>query len=118
MERAYKRILSALLVACMIFGLVPGGVSAEVATEKITVSELKVNNLVEPLGVDTTPRFRWLNTSEGYGKYQSAYQIVVASTEEKAAAHEGDLWDSGKVAGEDNFDIPYAGQVLDSRSLY
>lgn len=118
MERACKRILSALLVVCMIFGLAPGGVSAEVATEKITVSEMKVNNLVEPLGVDTTPRFRWLNTSEGYGKYQSAYQIVVASTEEKAANHEGDLWDSGKVAGEDNFDIPYAGQVLDSRSLY
>lgn len=56
MERACKNILSALLVVCMMFGLVLGGVFAEMAKEKITVSELKVNNLVEPLGVDTTPQ--------------------------------------------------------------
>ena len=63
-------------------------------------------------------QFRWLLSAEGYGKYQSAYQIVVASTAEKAAAHEGDLWDSGKVACADNFDIPYAGKTLSSRSQY
>lgn len=118
MKKSGKRIVSAVLVLTMILGIVPGGVSAQMRTEKISVSELKVNNLVEPLGIDTTPRFRWLNTSDGYGKYQSAYQILVASTAQKAEAHQGDLWDSGKVAGQDNFDIPYAGKTLDSRSVY
>jgi alpha-L-rhamnosidase len=102
----------------MVLGLIPGGVSAQMTTEKISISELKVNNLVEPLGIDTTPRFRWLNSSDGFGKYQSAYRIIVSSTEEKAKAQQGDLWDSGKVSGTDNFDIPYAGQTLEPRSLY
>ena len=118
MKRNYKRIVSALLAATMVLGLIPGGVSAQMSTEKISISELKVNNLIAPLGIDTVPRFRWLNSSAGYGKYQSAYQIVVSSTAQKAASHEGDLWDSGKVAREDNFDIPYTGKALSSRSLY
>ena len=118
MKKSYKCTIGVLLVTAIILSLVFGGVSAQMVTEEINVSELKVNNLVEPLGIDTTPRFRWLNTSEGYGKYQSAYQIVVASTEEKAAAHEGDLWDSGKVAEENNFDVAYDGKTLSSRSLY
>lgn len=118
MKRSYKRIVSALLAATMVLGLIPGGVSAQMSTEKISISELKVNNLIAPLGIDTVPRFRWLNSSAGYGKYQSAYQIVVSSTAQKAASHEGDLWDSGKVAGTENFDIPYAGKALSSRSLY
>ena len=113
-----KQILCALLVLSMIMGPVGGIVSAVPEDQAIMISELKVNNMTEPLGIDTTPRFRWLNSSMGFGKYQLAYQIIVSSTEEKAMAHEGDLWDSGKVAGENNFDIPYAGQTLESRSLY
>jgi hypothetical protein len=39
------------------------------------VTELKVNNLTEPLGIDTVPTFRWINNLEGYGRAQSAYRI-------------------------------------------
>ncbi|MBQ4298319.1 MAG: hypothetical protein II771_08480, partial [Clostridia bacterium] len=50
------------------------------------VTDLKVNNLASPLGVDTTPVFRWQNHMKGYAHSQSAYQIVVAASEEKAEA--------------------------------
>ena len=116
--KTLKRVAAALLSAILLITAVSGGVSAQNAGGAMEISELKVNNLVEPLGIDTTPQFRWLNSADGYGRYQSAYQIVVASTPEKAAAHQGDLWDSGKVAGADNFDIPYAGKTLSSRSRY
>ena len=47
----------------------------------MSITELKVNNLVEPMGIDTVPTFRWINEMNGYGRAQSAYRIVVASTE-------------------------------------
>ncbi|MBE6641344.1 MAG: hypothetical protein E7619_07135, partial [Ruminococcaceae bacterium] len=82
------------------------------------VAELKVNNLTEPMGIDTLPTFRWINEMEGYGKAQSAYRIIVASTREKAKAREGDVWDSGKTEGNCNYDIPYGGEALKSRTEY
>jgi len=109
-----KRLVSCLLVLVMVFGMFPAAVSAAEAS----ITDLRVNNLTQPLGIDTNPVFRWLPTMEGHGKSQSAYQIIVASTAEKAAAHEGDLWDSGKVVGKNNFDIAYEGAALQSRTPY
>ncbi len=86
--------------------------------EKMYISDLKVNNLVEPLGIDTVPKFSWLNNMPGYARSQSAYRIIVASAAEKAEAHEGDVWDSGKVGGGLNYDIVYGGDALASRSEY
>ena len=54
----------------------------------------------------------------GYGRGQSAYQIIVSTTKEKAADYSGDMWDSGKVAGENNYNIVYAGNALNSRTTY
>jgi len=73
------------------------------------ITDLKVNNLVFPVGIDTVPTFRWINDMPGYGRAQSAYRITVASTAKKAEAQEGDLWDSGKVENTLNYDISYGG---------
>lgn len=45
---------------------------------------------------------------------QSAYQILVASNEEKLNAGTGDKWDSGKVASDRSVNVPYSGSVLRS----
>jgi len=82
------------------------------------VADLKVNNLASALGVDTTPVFRWQNHMKGYAHSQSAYQIVVAASEEKAEAHEGDVWDSGRVESGQNYDILYGGPALAPKSDY
>ena len=76
---------------------------------------LKVNRLVAPLGIDTLPRFSWINKSSTVGQAQTAYQIAVSSAMELAQRHIGDLWDSGKVSGNACFDIPYEGRPLSSR---
>jgi len=81
----------------------------------LRVTSLKVNNLDTPLGIDTTPLFGWVNRCDGVGKYQTACQILVASTTELAASRVGDLWDSGKLECTKNFDIPYAGVPLPSQ---
>ena len=83
----------------------------------MTASALRCENRMEPLGVEAVaPRLSWqLQAERGEtGKSQSAYQILVASSEANLAANTGDLWDSGKVASSQSRAIRYAGQALSS----
>ena len=48
------------------------------------------------------------------GERQTAYQILVASSAERLANDQGDLWDSGQVESDETIHIPYAGQRLRS----
>lgn len=119
-----KKVLTAILTFSLLFSLVACGGPAtdapettmkEVVDEMLRATTLEVNNLKSPLGIDTTPRFSWVNKSTTVGRAQSAYQIIVASQKELAEAHTGDLWDTGKVNSANSFDIPYEGQTLSSR---
>lgn len=69
-----------------------------------------------PLGIDTrSPRFSWQLAPLLRGQRQSAYRILVASSEEKLRAGQGDLWDSGKVDSDQSVLVPYDGAALESR---
>ena len=58
-----------------------------------------------------SPVFSWeIETTRPQG--QSAYQILVASSERIINSDEGDLWDSGKVESNQSTEIPYAGKSL------
>ena len=118
-----KRLLAGVLTLIVIVLLAACSGNIENVQEVIDetalrATELKVNNLDTPLGIDTTPLFRWTNRSSTTGRLQTAYQIIVASTPELATAHVGDLWDSGKVECGDNFDIHYEGTPLESCADY
>lgn len=68
-----------------------------------------------PLGVDRErPELSWIVTSEVAGQVQSAYRVLVASSPEKLADNQGDLWDSGKVEGNTTFGVVYDGTPLQS----
>ena len=69
----------------------------------------------DPLGVDTTrPRFGWVFRSYRRGQMQTAYQILVASTEKGLEAGVGDKWDSGKVESDRSVNVVYRGKALAS----
>jgi len=73
-------------------------------------------HLVNPLGLhEPAPRLSWRLQPGRRGEKQTAYRIVVASSPERLAAHEGDLWDSGKVTSSECVLVPYAGKPLASR---
>lgn len=112
-----KRLLAWILALCTIFSLAAcGGKGGKEEPEEVidmtvlNARDLKVNNLTDPLGIDTEPTFCWTNKTNTVGRVQTAYQIIVASTKELAEAHTGDIWDTGKVASDENFDIPYEGK--------
>jgi len=91
----------------------------EITEEKtMYITDLKVNGLSQPIGIDTVPVFSWINRMNGYARSQSAYRIVVASSKEKAEAQEGDVWDSGKVESGISYGISYGGESLCSRTEY
>ncbi|MGO9010174.1 MAG: family 78 glycoside hydrolase catalytic domain [Bryobacteraceae bacterium] len=80
--------------------------------------QLRLEYRDNPLGIDVTaPRFSWLVTSshpKARGLHQTAYRILVATSERALRAGSGDLWDSGKVASADSAQIVYAGKPLAS----
>ena len=70
---------------------------------------------LNPLGVDSTnPRLFWKFASSDHDQQQTAYQILVATSEKNLRLAHGDLWDSGKVASDENLQIAYDGSPLKS----
>ncbi|MHC4797905.1 MAG: glycoside hydrolase family 78 protein [Planctomycetota bacterium] len=85
------------------------------ASDSITVSRLRCEYLVNPLGVDVAePRLSWVIESEGRGVRQEAYQILAAGSPDKLNNDIGDLWDTGKVESDKSVHVVYAGKSLPS----
>ena len=88
-------------------------ISAIPAHAAISVSSLRCESRSEPLSVDAAkPRLSWVIASSERDQKQSAYRVLVAASEKSLAAGRGDLWDSGKVAGNETVEIIYAGLPL------
>ncbi len=79
----------------------------------MTVKNLKCEYYVNPLGVDVMqPEMSWTLQSVKRGDRQTAYQVLVASSEAQLKANQGNLWDSGKVDSDESIQIMYAGHGL------
>jgi hypothetical protein len=76
----------------------------------------------DPLGIGTAhPVFGWnLDASEAAprNQHQSAWRILVASSKDLLARHTADLWDSGRVASKNFWQLPYQGKPLQSHTTY
>ncbi|MCF7973798.1 MAG: glycoside hydrolase family 78 protein [Phycisphaerae bacterium] len=81
-------------------------------------AQLQCEYLSNPLGLDVTqPRLSWQlipTNTKARGLVQTAYQILVASSQDLLDADRGDLWDSGKVALSQSQQRVYQGQPLKS----
>jgi alpha-L-rhamnosidase len=81
----------------------------------LTAVQLTCDYAENPIGLESAaPRFAWQLRQSGRGKRQTAYRILVASSQDELRADHGTLWDSGKVVSDQSIGIPYAGQPLAS----
>lgn len=116
-----KRLFSLFLFALLF------AVSGTAKTQKnIRVTSLKIEGMSTGynqsvssadglLGLDTpSPRFSWQTESSLRNVVQTGYHILVASSPERLAANEGDLWDTGMVLSRAQLWIPYQGKSLHS----
>ena len=82
----------------------------------VTVADLKCEYSVEPLSIDATrPGLSWILDSKRRSVNQSAYRVIVSSTEKLLVDNSGDLWDSGIVESRETLGIVYGGLPLVSR---
>ena len=90
-----------------------------ISNGQISAAYLRCEMTENPLAVNTTqPRLSWQLVSKELNVTQSAYQILVASSEEKLNKNEGDIWNSGKVVSNKNLQITYSGTPLKNETKY
>ena len=103
-----------ILVVCILLSI-PLSIQSQTAKEIITLTNLRTEALINPLGLDTkTPRFSWELQSNKPNVIQHSYRILVASDSLKLTVGEADLWDSGIVPSDSSLWIPYQGTALGS----
>ena len=95
---------------------------AQAAESRLTVADLQVEYLTNPLGIDTPqPRFSWKLQDRDHtrGQRQTGYQVLVSSDKAELDRNEGDTWDSGLAASAQSALVPFQGKELrSSRSYY
>ena len=77
----------------------------------ITIKDLTVNYLTNPLGIDEIPRFSWKLAQDGRGNKQRSYRIKVMTGGKV-------VWDSKNVRSDESVLIEYKGKKLLPRTTY
>jgi len=82
-------------------------------------TETRVIESFSQLGVDAaTPHFGWVVNDDGRAEVQTAYQIRVVLKDGRSRAATQKVWDSGKIASDQQYGIPYGGKSLKPTSTY
>jgi alpha-L-rhamnosidase len=101
----------------LLAGLLAGLFTGQMMIRATTVDQLRCEDLDQPQGLDSpAPRLSWMEHSNRQHEFQTAYQILVASSPARLATGQADLWDSGKVASDQSIQVNYAGKPLAARS--
>ncbi len=80
---------------------------------------LTVDHMENPLGLDNlAPRLSWQHDDRRPEFRQTAWQVMVASSDERLAGGDADIWDSGKIMSSQSVHIPFQGTSLTSGQRY
>jgi alpha-L-rhamnosidase len=111
METEMSRLAFTSFLPLILLIIVATGSSSGYAM--ITASHLTCEFRTDPMGIDAIPpRLSWVVEGADRGSFQSAYRILVSSTATLLAADKGDLWDTGKIPGDQTTSIMYGGWQL------
>ncbi len=84
----------------------------------MTLSDLRVNYMADPVGLDEEPSFSWKLEAPGRQRKQSAYRILVGTSPEELQHDRADVWDSGKRDSDAQLHIPFEGDTLMADQRY
>ena len=85
---------------------------------ELSVYGLTCENLTNPLGIESSPRFSWKLHSSDRGCLQTRYRILVASEPELLTPGKADMWDSGTCENGQSILVPYDGKSLLPSTTY
>lgn len=104
-----------IMLAGIWIGLLLPGDQAVSQTAQLRAEELQCEYRTGPLGIDiANPRLSWIVSSDQRNQKQTACRILVASSSELLNQDKGDLWDSGKIEGDNTTAAVYSGKPLQS----
>ena len=110
------KFLILIFIAFLLF-IVAGCVNQ--TTESIVIKNVLCEYAENPINMDSThPRFSWILESGLRGQKQTAFQILVATNEDKLTKEIGDVWDSDKVDSDQSVNVRYDGIPLQSNHTY
>lgn len=109
-----KRIL---MIICLL-GLSILAVDAKNSAPAVQVEDLLAEYQVNPIGIDYAPQLSWKIVSQAAATRQTAYRILVATSEAVLAEDRGDVWDSGKVESDQSTCISTEHIKMLSRARY
>ena len=82
------------------------------------VFNLRCEYISNPIGMDElSPRLSWQMKKDARGSRQTAYRILVGTTNELVSDDNPDLWDSGIVESDQSVQIVYKGKPLSSGKI-
>jgi hypothetical protein len=112
MKKLGAALLSgAIMLTSVVLPLMTCAINVEASDAKVI--DLRVNDLVAPVGIDTpNPIFSWKMDSDAIGAAQTEYKIVVKAQGGNTA------WDSGWVKSGNSVAIRYNGKALASQTKY
>lgn len=117
MKKSLVFILSLSMMGTMITNTAI--VSAQGDSAPQAPTGLMINQSNEPLGVETaSPVFSWVVNDLDKNETQTAYQIMIATTQQKLDAGTPDVWDSGRVASSESSNVAYSGSAMPQNSKY
>lgn len=110
-----RNIILLVLLLCSTGVMAARKKAAKSAAPVVQVAEVSTERLLNPLSLDVLkPRFSWQIISKESAVVQTAYHVLVSSTEENADNLVGDLWDERRETPASQW-ITYAGKPLKSR---
>ena len=81
-------------------------------------SNLRVNDVVNPIGTGADVAFGWHVEDPDSNEVQTRYRILVATSAEFLVKERADVWDSGEVVGGVQNHVPFGGPGLKSGRRY
>ena len=88
-------------------------------TSKLTFESLTCNSKENPTAIESKqPLFSWIVKADGFNRSQTAYQVLVASSEEKLNNSDADIWNSRKINSNTSVHIKYKGEALEAMKTY
>lgn len=112
-----NRVLSSIITVNFFISLL-ASVPVQAASPEAPTN-LRIQDNTEQLGIDVAnPSFAWYVNDNDRGDRQTAYRIIVASSQVNIDKNTGDNWDSRKVTSSNQYGIKYEGSALVSNTKY
>ncbi len=83
------------------------------------VESLTCEQLLNPMGLtNKSPGLSWKIKSSVRGTKQTAYQILVADSENALKKDQGNVWNSGQIKSNQSYMVKYAGKPIEPNKRY